>query len=184
MYQLIDPPFDSNFSSLSALGKEELKEYNRWFFQVKSDRLDILVNASGLTKEMMLTVDSLKYLGEWLVKEVNEMKKIKDFTGLLSRGFDIGIYFGEFVIKNHPGAYWIQSLKNRCDINFGEIVIRNFGTCDCNMNLKSYNIVTAMQNESWDNPFFSDDLTNVFIELYENLKGIEIDMKRKPATQG
>jgi hypothetical protein len=90
----------------------------------------------------------LKHLGRWLINEVNEMERINDFAGILSMGFDIGIYLGEFLIKNHPGAYWAQSLKSRRDFFLGYIVIRKFFTCDHNVLWVAYNIVTGMKGGS------------------------------------
>jgi len=179
MYPLIDPPFDCDFAGYSSLEKKELKEYNEWFFQIKSDRLEILTKASGITEEIMFTVGSLKLIGEWLVNEVNKMKKINDFTGLLSRGYDIAIYLGEFIIKNHPGAYWVQDLKDRRYIDFGEIVVRNFEMCDVNTILICYNIVTSMQDgeSKPKNQFYSGDSTNIFFEWYEVMKESLLQMK-------
>ena len=159
MYILVDPPIRTDFA---AMTKKELEEYKEWFFQVKQERLDILINASCLNSKIMFTVDSLQYLGEWLVKEVGEMKQKDDFTGLLSRGFDIGVYLGEFIINNHQGAYWTQHLDDKRNINFGEVVIRDFLTYDYNVSLVAYNMAIAVQEGSRGE--------NVFSEIYNNLQ--------------
>jgi hypothetical protein len=160
MYILVDPPIRTEFA---AMTKKELEEYKEWFFQVKQERLDILINASCLNPKIMFTVDSLQYLGEWLVKEVGEMKQKDDFTGLLSRGFDIGVYLGEFIINNHQGAYWIQS-EDKSNFNFGKVVIRDFLTYDYDVYLVAYNMTFAVQEGSRGE--------NVFSELYNNLQKI------------
>ena len=161
IYKILIPPFKLQFDTMP---KAQLKEYNEWFFKIKDERLNILIDAAGLTDDIIFTVDGLKHLGKWLVSEVNEMRRIDDFTGLLSRGFDIGIYLGEFLIKNHPGAYWVQSLENRRCYDFGDVVIKNFFTYDYNTTHVAYNIVTSMRD--------GQETEYAFIELYDNLKDI------------
>jgi hypothetical protein len=125
----------------SPVKKEELIAYNEWFILTKRIRRDILEYASNLPEDKViwdegivrLTTDNLKYLGEWLLNEINEMKKTNDFTGLYSRCFDIGIYLGEFIIRDYIGTDWVQNLANVSDADYGQVVIRNFLFSDLNV---------------------------------------------------
>ena len=45
---------------------------------------------------------------------------------------DVGMYFGQVVLKNLPGTRWDQVLKNKKDADYGQPVIMGFGAAPLN----------------------------------------------------
>jgi hypothetical protein len=164
-YPPLEPPFKIGSSIVK---EEELIKYNEWFILFKSIRVNILEYASNLPRFktiwnqgiLSLTTDNLEYLGEWLLNEINEMKKTNDFTGLYSRCFDIGIYLGEFIIRNYIVADWVQNLANVNDVDYGQVVIRNFLVSDLNVIEAVIEVAERMRKGKISG--------NILVELYNN----------------
>ena len=154
--------------------KKDIINYKEWFFFAKDIRLwNIkyyvfarhygLETLDDLTEEKTFSIYNLRLLGKWFLIEINEMKRRNDFIGLFSRSFDIGIYLGEFIIKNHRGAYWDQKTDMH-DVDYGEIVIRGFLQFD--LNVIGIAIPTAREMRERK---FSE---NRFVELYNDWRNI------------
>ncbi len=148
MYQLINNlPIDFNFNSKT---KEELKMYNQWFIENKSQRINSLIELVKSNSEFEnwqsdFTLNSLKQLGKWLTTsiETEKLSEIKynekrantpDYINIrdweltaktLSILVDVAIYFGETFIKEHSDLKWQQYFsKIKKDINHGHVVIK------------------------------------------------------------
>jgi hypothetical protein len=98
------------------------------------------------------TPESLEALGRWFEGQVETRKKAADeieetrskltfpidipeeelTDGTFSLSMDIGMYFGQVIIKNLPGTEWDQPLKNKRLADYGQPVIMGFGTVPLN----------------------------------------------------
>ncbi len=160
-YSMIEPPFELNFREMS---KQELNAYREWFHAVIPGRTAELAKAVNDTPGFEswkpdLSPDSLAPLGEWFRGEVEtrqrtdlEMGEIKSRltfpidvpnAELTNRAFsvamDIGMYFGQVIIKNLRGTRWDDAqdrrkapLKNPKFADYGQPVIMGFGTDSLN----------------------------------------------------
>lgn len=147
-YQIVQPPFNLRFRNMPV---EDLKEYFAWFQSVLQCRIDELAayvqkDAASKNWEPDGSPDSLEMLGGWLEKYVStrertqeEKDEIEARLGDLiaipshdltnesySLGFDIGIYFGLTLLKNHPTLRWSQNLRNKNFADYGQPVIVGF----------------------------------------------------------
>lgn len=153
-YTIIQPPFELKFREKS---KKDLVAYRQWFHAVMPERIAELTKAVRSTAgsrnwEADLTPDSLGPLGEWFRGQVEtrkrtdaEMGEIRsrltfpiDVPGeeLTSSSFslamDIGMYLGQVILRNLPGARWDQPLKNSKFVDYGQPVIMGLGTVPLN----------------------------------------------------
>lgn len=148
MCKIIDNnlPIDFDFSSKTVA---ELKLYSVWFFENKNERINQLlelININNNNKPIILdfNISSLVPLGKWLVKNV-KVEKLSEVEFIAKRNsipsyielndwdlsiktrsilVDIGIYFGEVVIKNNSGCEWKQYFsKIKDDVDNGHLVI-------------------------------------------------------------
>jgi hypothetical protein len=153
-YAIVEPPFALRFRERS---KSELETYRTWFHRVSPERIAELAKAVQSTRGFEdwkpdLTPESLETLGRWFDGEVKTRKKtsaeveharatlafpidvpeeeLNDRT--YSLAIDIGMYFGQVVLKNLPGTRWDQPLKNTKFIDYGQPVIMGFGTVPLN----------------------------------------------------
>jgi hypothetical protein len=153
-YTIIQPPFDLNFPEMS---KKDLVAYREWFHSVIPERTSELGNAVKGTAgfeswDPDLTPDSLAVLGEWFRREVEtrrrsdvEMAELKsrltfpidvpneELTNrTFSLAMDVGMYFGQTILKNLSGTRWDQPMKNKKFADYGQPVIMGFGTVPLN----------------------------------------------------
>ena len=148
-YPIIQPPFPLELRERS---KKELEVYRAWFHQVSSERVAELTRAVRNTPgneewEPNATRDSLEPLGRWFEGQVETRKKTREeieetrskltfpveipeeelTNRTFSLAMDIGMYFGQVILKNLPGTRWDQPLKNKKLAEYGQPVIMGFG---------------------------------------------------------
>ena len=154
VYEIIQPPFTLKFREMS---KPELKAYKEWFFEVLPKRIAGLEEEVRRTPAFEdwrtdHSPSSLDALGQWLEGQVQVRAKteqeIDDLKAKLvfpievsgeqltnrtfSLAMDIGMYFGQVVLKNIPGTKWDQPLKNAKFVDYGQPVIMGFGSVPMN----------------------------------------------------
>jgi hypothetical protein len=153
-YSIIQPPFELKFREMP---KEDLIAYREWFHAVMPERMAELTKAVKGTAgfedwDADLTPDSLGPLGEWFRVEVETRKRTDAEMGELksrltfpidvpneeltnrtfSLAMDIGMYFGQVILKNLPGTRWDQPVRNPKFADYGQPVIMGFGTVPLN----------------------------------------------------
>lgn len=154
-YATIQPPFTLEFTEMS---KAELKAYAAWFHAVAPARIAELEKAVRNTPgyhgwEPDQTPDSLGPLGRWLEGQVEMRKKTESEIAelhsqltlpidvpreqLTNRTFsiamDLGMYFGQVVLKSVRGTRWDQPLgKSRRWADYGQPVIVGNGRVPLN----------------------------------------------------
>jgi len=153
-YQIIRPPFPLEFRERS---KKDLETYWTWFHLVTSERIAELANAVKATPgyenwEPNGTPESLEALGQWFEGQVETRKKTAeevekagaaltfpidipevDLTDrTFSLAMDIGMYFGQVILKNQAGTQWDQPLQNKKFADYGQPVILGLGTVPLN----------------------------------------------------
>jgi hypothetical protein len=153
-YAIVKPPFPLRFRERS---KSELETYRTWFHRVSPERIAELARAVESTRgfenwKPNLTPESLETLGKWFDGQVQTRKRtsveVERIRATLafpidvpeeeltdrtySLAMDIGMYFGDVILKNLPGTRWDQPLKNKKYIDYGQPVIMGFGTVPLN----------------------------------------------------
>lgn len=153
-YATIQLPFTLN---LREMPKRELRQYFQWFMDVLPQRLTELANAvketSGFeTWQPDTTPASLDTLGIWFAgqaetrkrsqQELQEMKDRQTFPIDIPRGeltsrtfslaMDIGMYFSQVLVKNHPSLKWEQPLGNKRFVDYGQPSLAGFGPVTLN----------------------------------------------------
>ena len=153
-YEIIQPPFTLKFREMP---KPDLRAYNHWFFGVMPGRITGLeeeVRRSPAQAQWRadFTPDSLETLGQWFEGQVEVRTKTEqetedlkakltfpiDVAGeqLTNRTFslamDIGMYFGQVILKNLSGTKWDQPLRNDKFADYGQPVIMGFGSVPLN----------------------------------------------------
>ena len=148
-YSTLQPPFTLKFREMS---KKELKDYFAWFQNIMPQRLDELRRAvqevPGFEAwQADFTPASLDQLGEWFAaqvetrprtqEEIQEIESRSSFPieipgeDLTNRTFslamDIGMYFSQVFLKNHPALRWDQQFGNRKDAYYGQPILMGFG---------------------------------------------------------
>ena len=151
MYSLVKIPLFAN-KSFFEFTKAEAKEYLQWFLSIKDERLTILESHVKLAYpdwEADYTRDSLVNLYKWFLRQVayrpmteeekreveNQISETPLFVGVIpvpqatftdetvSICFDIGLYFGEVLIKNIPSLKWVQKLSSTNYIYYAQPVL-------------------------------------------------------------
>jgi hypothetical protein len=153
-YSIIQPPFELKFREMP---KKDLIAYRDWFHAVMPERMAELTKAVKATAgfedwDADLTSDSLGPLGEWFRVEVETRKRTDAEMGELksrltfpidvpneeltnrtfSLAMDIGMYFGQVILKNLPGTRWDQPVRNPKFADHGQPVIMGFGAVPLN----------------------------------------------------
>jgi hypothetical protein len=127
----------------------EAKEYLRWFLNIKEERIEVLesnVKQIFPKWEADYTNESLVTLYQWFKKLIayrpisqeekksfdNQISKTPLFVGVIpepettftdetvSICFDIGLYFGELLIKDVPLLMWTQKLNSKNYIYYAQ----------------------------------------------------------------
>jgi hypothetical protein len=153
-YAIIQPPFELTFKERS---KEDLKNYWEWFHSALPERITELTRAVNRTPgfhawKSDATPESLGLLGEWFrgqvettqetMEESEEVKARLTFLAGLSEeeltiktfslAVDVGMYFGQVILKNVPGTRWDQPVRNKNFADYGQPVIMGCGTVPLN----------------------------------------------------
>lgn len=153
-YSIIRPPFALNFREMSG---NELEAYREWFHEVVPERILELTKAVNATSGFQKwkpdrTPESLDLLGVWFdgqvelrrrtPEEVEEVRSMLTFPidvpdgELTNKSFslamDIGMYFGEVILKNLTGTRWDQPLRAKSFVDYGQPVIMGFGAVPLN----------------------------------------------------
>jgi hypothetical protein len=153
-YSIIQPPFTLKFREMP---KRELEAYREWFHAVIPERIVELTKVVNATPGFQgwkpdETPESLDPLGTWFDGQVEVRKKtaeeFQETTSQLmfpidvpdeeltnrtfSLAMDVGMYFGQVVLKNLPGTRWDQILKNKKDADYGQPVLTGFGAATLN----------------------------------------------------
>jgi hypothetical protein len=144
-YSIIQPPFTLRFHEMPG---NQLKDYATWFQGTLPARTEELAKevrrAQGFEGwEPNLSPESFNSLGAWFENQVrrrfrstDEIEDIRSRSTfpidvpseeLTNRTFslamDIGMYLGQAVQKNVPGAAWTQFLDNKNLADYGQPVI-------------------------------------------------------------
>jgi len=152
-YSILSPPFTLKFREMSA---KDLKQYGAWLHEILPQRI------AGLEEEVRRgpglsefkadgSADSLDRLGPWFATQVETRPRTpgeKDaLTGAapwvtvpdteltdrsFSVAFDVGLAFGQAVLKARPGARWEQPLENKKFADYGQPVIVGLGVVPLN----------------------------------------------------
>jgi hypothetical protein len=134
------------------MSKQELKDYYRWFMDALPKGINELAEAVRQTPgfetwQPDCTPASLDTLGEWFAVQVEkreqteeEIQKIKarltfpmeipreELTDrTFSLAVDIGMYFSQVLLKNHPSLRWNQPFGGKLHIDYGQPVLAGFG---------------------------------------------------------
>jgi len=153
-YDNIQPPFTLKFWDMS---KSELREYFKWFMNVLPSRIAELARAVTETPGLEHwkpnnTADSLNSLGDWFATQVATRKRTAEELEAInnappfpieasdreltirtfSLAMDVGMYFSQVMLANHPSLCWEQSLSSKNSINYGQPVVVWFGQVDMN----------------------------------------------------
>jgi hypothetical protein len=171
-------PIDYEFSTKT---EQQLKMYQKWFGENKTQRLTVLINTIKSDPNFTewvpdFSANSLKGLGKWLKQNIRieklsperyeqKREKVPDYisindwemtTETYSKLVDAGIYFGEVFINTYPGLKWEQSIsKIRKDANRGHMVIKGFGRKELNPLRTMYVIGTGLAtNQESENCLF------------------------------
>ena len=148
-YATIQPPFTLKFREMP---KKELTDYFAWFRIIQPQRLDELANAVKQTPgfeawKADFTPASLDRMGEWFAEQIKtrlrteeEILQIRDQSSIpieipgeeltnrtFSLAMDIGMYFSQVLLKNHPTLQWEQQFGNKKDADYGQPVLVGFG---------------------------------------------------------
>lgn len=153
-YSILQPPFTLKFQEMS---NGELIGYRQWFMSVLPERISGLEAEVRRSPSHAAWVadgspESLQGLGDWFAGQVEtrattreEIDVVKakltfpvDVPGdqLTNRTFslamDIGMYFGQLVLKNLAGTKWDQPLQNKKFADYGQPVIVGTGSVPLN----------------------------------------------------
>jgi len=145
-YSNVQPPVSLKFHEMS---KDEVRMYGAWFHEIMPSRIAELAAAVQGTSGYQdwhpdLTPVSLERLGEWFAEQVEteprtpeEIKEIEEILVFpidisaedltirtFSLAMDIGMYLGETVRTNVPGAKWQHLRKgSKRNVDFGHVLV-------------------------------------------------------------
>ena len=151
MYPLAKIPSFAN-KSFFEFTKVEAKEYLQWFLSIRDERASVLeVNVKKIYPEWRADYKkgSLVNLYEWFAMQVayrpmtaSERKEVEEqisktplFAGVIpipeatftdetvSISFDIGIYFGELLIRDIPLLKWTQKLNSTNYVYYAQPIL-------------------------------------------------------------
>jgi hypothetical protein len=153
-YSIIQPPFSLKFRQMS---KPELRSYLEWFLKVLPERLVALEwtirgSSEYSSWKVNYSPNSLAPLGNWFAGQIETRKRTKEEIEAMSlrlnysvegssqeltnRSFslavDVGMYFGQVILENHPGTSWDQLLDNKRYADYGQPIIVGLGKVPLN----------------------------------------------------
>jgi len=151
-YKIVTVP--TNFAKpFDEFSKEEAKEYLNWFLNKKEERKVLL---QDIAKDYFIpdySIESLKGVYYFMkdnvsyrvrsVHEVNRLNSEINMKGVevsqkdlsettVSICFDIGVYFGEVLIKNNSQLQWTYCIAPRRHVDYGQPVIKGNTKMDLN----------------------------------------------------
>lgn len=152
MYKKVEIPEFSVNKLFSNFSKKEARDYFQWFEEIKENRLEYLVsevNKDCSSLVLDYSRDSILGLTKWVlskieVEPISEME-LKQFEGNLQKTplladvissptktlsqdfisivFDVGLYFGETVVKKSNSHKWGYTLKPKSYIHYAQPII-------------------------------------------------------------
>jgi hypothetical protein len=153
-YDTLRPPFTLN---LREMPESELKRYFQWFLKVLPEREKELAETVRETPGFEAwrpdcTPDSLDTLGGWFAgqvetrnrtpEEIQRMQGGQTFSFAIaneeltertfSLAMDIGMYFSQVMLKNHPSLEWEQPLGSKRNVDYGQPSLSGFGVVTLN----------------------------------------------------
>ena len=153
-YNTIQPPFTLKFREMS---NQEIKDYYQWFLSVFLQRINELANAVKESQgfeawQPDYTAASLDTLGNWFATQAEARQRTQEERQevasrspypieipegeLTSRTFslamDVGIYFSQVLVKEHPSLHWEQPLNDKKFADYGQPVLVGFGPVPLN----------------------------------------------------
>ncbi len=185
IYTIANPPTSFDFPSLR---KKDLDLYYSWFMASMDERITGLSTIVRSTVGFEnwspdYSPDSLKALGKWFQVQIETRRRTTDEINAIydnspdwfravdveaneltnktfSIAMDVGMYFGQVVIRSCTGARWCQhATGTKRDVNFGHVVIRT-PTCKVELNPVQLMIVLAY---SWAaNEHDADRLSHLY----------------------
>lgn len=152
MYKKVEIPEFSANKSFSDFSKKETREYFRWFEGIKEDRLEYLISEVNKDCSFLIldySKDSILGLTKWILSKIElepvskmELKQFKEnlqktplLTDVISSpikslsqdfisiAFDVGLYFGETVVKGSNNHKWGYSLNPKSYIHYAQPII-------------------------------------------------------------
>jgi len=188
-YSIVQPPFSLSFWEKDT---KEAQAYYDWFLESIPVRISVLEKAIQTTegyqdKDLNLTPESLKWLGCWFSDQVevrkrteHEMKTIYDEAPewfkqveiddwelterTFSLAFDIGMYFGNVLLKNNPKLQWTMVTKPKKYTHVKQPIIEGLS----NMKLNPVAIMITCAYSF----IRKNDGPNLLSELYDNWLGV------------
>lgn len=152
MYKKVEIPEFSVDKSFANFSKKEAGEYFKWFEGIKADRLEYLVSeVSKDYSSLVLDYSRGSILGltKWILSKIElepvsekELKQFEDnlqktplladvissptktlSQDFISIAFDVGLYFGETVVKSSNNHKWGYSLKPKSYIHYAQPIV-------------------------------------------------------------
>jgi hypothetical protein len=153
-YSNNSPPFTLEFPEMS---KQELRAYAAWFHDAKHARAEEIAHAVKSTPgfadwQLDYTPDSLTDLGRWFAAEVSTRRRTEEEMNAdraalrlpieipertltirsYSLAMDLGMYYGDLVVRNVAGTRWEQVFGSKRDADYGQPVVVGSGPVPLN----------------------------------------------------
>jgi hypothetical protein len=150
----VQPPFSDKFSKMD---RKEIRAYYRWFIASIPQGVAELAGAVKRTTgfeswDPDYSVESLDILGEWYVGQIARRERTKDEIEAIKQSLpysidvpewelsdatfswavDMGMYFSQVLIKNHPSLQWNLPLGSKRFVHYGQPVLAGFGQVSFN----------------------------------------------------
>ena len=184
IYDFVNPPSSLDFTNMA---KPEIKEYYRWVLENIPTRVCLLEEFINTyygyeNWKADYSIDSLNLLRKWFNFQVEfremteqEIAQIKSTllfeisfdtelptNRALSIAYDIGMYYGNLLIKNNPTLNWNIYFGSKKSVDYGHPQIFGFGKITFNpirmLNTQLY----ILKDEPNDNCLI--DLYNIWME--------------------
>lgn len=120
--------------------REELVHFFQWFMEIipaRVQELSTLVRSTAGFEFWLpdCAPDSLETLGRWFADQIEIIDPTEpiDESGnkltfrTYSLAMDVGIYFSQVLLKNYPMLKWVQPVKHKRFIDYGQPVLVHFG---------------------------------------------------------
>jgi len=119
--------------------RKELARFFQWFMDIIPEREQELVQLVKATPDFEFwhpdhDPGSLDVLGHWFAGQIETINPSpidesgNKFTSrTYSLAMDVGIYLSQVLCKNYPMLKWVQPLKHKRFIDYGQPVLAHFG---------------------------------------------------------
>jgi hypothetical protein len=153
-YSMVQPPFTQTFREMP---KKELRRYFQWFMEVIPERVAELTDAVKQTHGLEdwqpdRTAASLDQLGHWFAGQVQTRSRTREEVEIIanrspypigipreeltnrtfSLAMDIGMYFSQVLLENHPSLKWEQRIASKRFADYGQPLLAGFGPAPLN----------------------------------------------------